>query len=165
MSNQNDARASYPLGPALDFLQRLWQLNRALEKVSSHMERTMGVTAQQRLVLRCVGKYPGLTAGHLATLLHLDPGTVSASLARLETKALLERRRDPQDNRRVSLGLTSKGRALDHPATGTVEGAIERLLAVVPAAELGSMVSVVQQLTLLLGQEIEEPPPPPSPPP
>jgi MarR family transcriptional regulator, organic hydroperoxide resistance regulator len=156
MSKQDDSSASYPLGPPLDFLRRLWQLNRALEKVSSHMERTLGVTAQQRLVLRCVGKYPGMTAGQLAALLHVDPGTVSASLSRLEGKGLLERRRAPQDRRRASLGLTSKGRALDRAAQGTVEHAVERLLEIVPTAELDAMVGVIQQLTNLLGEEFEQ---------
>jgi DNA-binding MarR family transcriptional regulator len=154
MTKQADSTASYPLGTALDFLQRLWQLNHALEKVSSRMEKRLGVTAQQRLILRCVGKYPGMTAGQLASLLHVDPGTVSASLSRLEGKGLLERRRDPRDKRRASLGLTAKGRALDHAAAGTVERAVERLLHGANADELASMVKIVDQLTGLLGEEL-----------
>lgn len=155
MTKQVDSTPSYPLGPALDFLQRLWQLNHALEKVSSRMEKRLGVTAQQRLVLRCVGKYPGMTAGQLASLLHVDPGTVSASLSRLESKGLLERRRDPRDKRRASLGLTAKGRALDRPAEGTVEYAVERLIQGARAEELASMVNIVEQLTGLLGEELK----------
>lgn len=154
MTKQADSTASYPLGPALDFLQRLWQLNHALEKVSSRMEKRLGVTAQQRLILRCVGKYPSMTAGQLASLLHVDPGTVSAALRRLESKGLLERRRDPRDKRRASLGLTAKGRALDRPAAGTVEHAVERLLEGAHADELASMVKIVDQLAGLLGEEL-----------
>lgn len=153
MIKNDDSGANYPLGPALDFLRRLWQLNHALEKVSSRVEKTLGVTAQQRLILRCVGKYPGITAGHLANLLHVDPGTVSASLRRLASKGLLERRHDPRDKRRVVLGLTAKGHALDHPAEGTVESAVERLLENAPASELASMVKIVEQLTALLGEQ------------
>jgi len=155
MTNQADSTVSYPLGPALDFLQRLWQLNHAMEKLSSRMEKRLGVTAQQRLILRCVGKYPGMTAGHLASLLHVDPGTVSAALSRLESKGLLERRRDPRDKRRASLGLTAKGRALDQPSDGTVERAVEQLLLSAPSAQVVTMVSVVDQLTRLLREELE----------
>lgn len=157
MSSRLDSRnaiADGSLGDALDFLRRLWRLNHALEQVSARMEKRLGVTAQQRLILRCVGKYPGVTAGHLAALLHLDPGTISASLNRLESKKLLERRRDPRDKRRVSLGLTASGRKLDRPANGTVERAVERLLAMTPARGLASMASVIDQLTTLLDDEL-----------
>lgn len=154
MSKQEDPSSAYPLGPALDFLKRLWQLNHALERVSSRMEKRLGVTAQQRLILRCVGKYPGITAGHLATLLHVDPGTVSASLGRLESKGLLERRRDARDKRRVSLGLTAKGRALDRSTSGTVESAVERLLSSAPAAQVAAMGRVTERLTRLLDEEL-----------
>src|SRR5665213_3068487 len=103
----------FPLGSALDFLQRLWRLNHALEQLSGRMERRFAVTAQQRLIIRCVGAYPGMTAGQLAGVLNVDPGTVSAAFRRLEEKKLLERRRDPGDSRRVALGLTPQGRAID----------------------------------------------------
>jgi len=154
MTTQDDSKAKYPLGPALDFLQRLWQLNHALEKLSSRMDKRLGVTAQQRLILRCVGKYPGMTAGHLAMLLHVDPGTVSASLNRLEKKGLLERRRDPRDKRRASLGLTAEGRDLDRPADGTAEDAVERVLASVPTDQIRTMVQVVDELTRHLGDAL-----------
>jgi DNA-binding MarR family transcriptional regulator len=80
---------------------------------------------------------------------------VSASLSRLESKGLIERRRDPRDKRRTSLGLTSGGRALDQPAEGTVERAVERLLDGVPADQLETMARVVDRLTVLLSEEAQ----------
>lgn len=152
----------YPLGPALDFLRRLWELNHALERLSGSMERRLGITAQQRLALRCVGKYPGISPGTLAGVLSVDPGTVSATLRRLERKGLLERRRDPRDARRVSLGLTEAGRGLDRPMPNTVEGAVERLLELTEPADLKVMADVVMRLTMLLGLELGEDPSPPA---
>lgn len=117
-----------PLDPALAFLQRLWELNHALERLSSRMESAFGVSAPQRLMVRCVGKYPGVTPGRLSRMLHLDPGTVSASLRRLERLALIERRRDPRDGRRHRLGLTPAGRKVDALRAGTVEAAVVSVL-------------------------------------
>lgn len=150
----DNARAAYPLGPALEFLQHLWHLNHALERLSSRMERTLGITAQQRLVIRCVGKYPGMTPGQLACVLHLDPGTVSAALRRLERRGALVRRRDPRDKRRVTLGLTAAGRALDRPAAGTVEHAVERLLDTAGGPEVGATTGLLSQLIVLLENEV-----------
>ncbi len=118
----------FELGPALDFLQHLWALNHALERTSLQMERKLGVTAQQRLILRCVGKYPGMTASQLAEVLHLDPGTISVSLQRLMKKRLLQGKRDKADQRRVALSLTAKGQALDRPVAGSVEHVVQRML-------------------------------------
>lgn len=144
-------QGDYPLGPALDFLRRLWRLNHALEMLSSRMDQRLGVTAQQRLVVRCVGKYPGVTAGQLATLLHIDPGTASATLKRLEEKGLVERRRDPRDLRRTTLGLTAKGRRIDRPQQGTVEEASERLLSEIPADDALKFAAILERFTTLLG--------------
>jgi len=121
-------KAKFPLGPPLDFLQHLWELNHALEKRSLSMERSMGVTAQQRLMLRCIGQHPGLTASQLAGVLHLDRGTVSVSLRRLTKKKLVVGRRDDKDSRRVCLTLTARGAALDRPDRRSVEHVVERLL-------------------------------------
>lgn len=146
----NDQDADYPLGPSLDFMRQVSALNHALERLSSRMERTLGITAQQRLIVRCVGKYPGITAGQLATLLHLDPGTVSASLKRLVDRRLLERRRDPRDKRRVALGLTPTGREVDRPTEGTVEDAVRRLLAEASEAQVDTTKAVLSRLSRLL---------------
>lgn len=147
----------YPLSPALSFLERLWALNHALEKLSGVMSERLGVTAQQRLIIRCLGKYPGLPAGQLASLLHVDPGTVSAALRRLESKGLIERRRDPRDQRRTSLGLTAKGRELDRATPGTVESAVEQLMVDVERADLEVTASVLERLTARLHEECGRP--------
>jgi DNA-binding MarR family transcriptional regulator len=144
------------LGEPLDFLQRLWELNHALERVSAQMERTLGVTAQQRLVLRCVGKFPGMTMGELARVLHLDPGTVSATVRRLEARRLVARRGDPGDGRRVCLGLTRAGRSLIRPFPRTVEHAVTRLIEESSPADLSTTKTVLGALALLLDAETVE---------
>ena len=140
-------RAAFPLEPPLDFLQHLWQLNHALERTSLQMERTLGVTAQQRLFVRCIGKYPGMTASQVALVLHLDRGTVSVGLRRLARKGLVTRRRDPRDNRRVSLGLTSRGRALDRTDPATIEFAVQQLIGKVTPSDLERVKAVLRRLS------------------
>src|SRR5687768_1035422 len=117
----------FTLGPTVEFMRSLWRLNHSIEQLSRKMETTWGVTAQQRLIIRCVGAYPGMTAGQLARQFHLDQGTVSATLGRLERKGLLERRRAQRDRRRLTLGLTASGREVDRVA-GSVERAVDGLL-------------------------------------
>ncbi len=153
-----DEGPTYPLGPALEFLAHIWALNHAIERVSTRTERVMGISAPQRLVLRCIGKFPGITAGRAARLLHIDPGTLSAVLRRLEGQKLVQRSKDPRDKRRILLGLTAKGRALDRPMPHTVEHAVERLLALSPAADRIATERTLAQLAVLLMAELSEVP-------
>lgn len=145
----------FPLSPALDFLQRLWQLNHALEKLSSQMEKRIGVTAPQRMIIRCIGKYPGVAPSQLATVLHLDPGTISATLSRLEDKGFVVRRRDRDDKRRISLALTTRGYKLDAPVRGTVENGMERLLAGAIPRDIAATRKLLEHLTGVLQDELE----------
>lgn len=149
-------RDELPLGGALDFLQHLWRLDHALERLSRRMERDLGVTAQQRLVIRCIGKYPGVTAGQLAELLHVDPGTMSATLRRLQSKRLVRRRRDPIDKRRLALGLTEDGRALDAPTERTIEASVDELLTTSTPAEKAGGVAMLTRLVRILERALED---------
>jgi DNA-binding MarR family transcriptional regulator len=151
-----DATPEFPLEPALDFLQHLWALNHALERRSLQMERTIGVTAQQRLFVRCLGKYPEMTASQLAGVLHLDRGTVSAAFTRLTAKGLVVGKRDAADRRRVELRLTPKGKAIDRPDPRSVEHVVERLLAKVGRAEATRVKDVLALLAADLSKTLDD---------
>jgi DNA-binding MarR family transcriptional regulator len=116
------------LGDVLDFLQLVWALAHSLERASKHMRKTRGLTGPQRLVLRVTSRFPGVSAGELARILHLHPSTLTGVIKRLEERQLLERSTDPRDGRRALLRLSRAGRALDVRAPGTVEHAVERAL-------------------------------------
>jgi DNA-binding MarR family transcriptional regulator len=88
------------------------------------MARELGLTGPQRLVLRIVGRFPGIPAGELAALLHVHPSTLTGILQRLEKSGWVKRRVHPRDRRRVLLGLTERGRALDVGDAHTVEGVV-----------------------------------------
>lgn len=134
-----DPEGSYPLGPVLGTLQRWWALNHAFERASRRMAARLGVTAQQRFALRVIGKFPGLGPTELAAVLHLDAGTVSSTLRRLESLGLVARRDAGRDRRRVALGLTPEGRALSQDDAHTVEGALRRALAALPPEDLAAV--------------------------
>jgi MarR family transcriptional regulator, organic hydroperoxide resistance regulator len=116
------------LGEVLEFMRLLWAVDHGLQSTSKRMESTLGITGPQRLVLRLVGRFPGITAGNLAQILHVHPSTLTGVLKRLEKRGLLERKSDPLDGRKALFALTEAGRTLDVPATGTVEAAVQRVL-------------------------------------
>jgi len=112
----------------LGFMRALWALDHALQSASKRMETALGVTAPQRLVIRIVGRFPGISAGEVSDILHLHPSTLTGVVQRLVERGLLLRRTDPADARRALLALTDKGRALDALRSGTAEAAVRRAL-------------------------------------
>jgi DNA-binding MarR family transcriptional regulator len=59
-----------------------------------------------------------LTVREIIEQLHLDYGTVSPLLKRLESRGLVKRRRRPDDERSVAITLTDDGRALKGQTAG-----------------------------------------------
>lgn len=92
------------------------------------MEARLGVTAQQRLLIRLVGRHGSITAGALARLLCVDASTVSTSLKRLERRKVLRRTKDAADGRRTVIELLPAGKALDRREKASVEAAVEAQL-------------------------------------
>jgi len=141
-----------PLGPVLEFMKQLWALDHGLQTVSKRMESRFGITGPQRLVVRIVGRFPGISAGGLAEVLHVHPSTLTGVLRRLEQRGMIVRRSDPKDARRALFGLTPRGRKMDTLRTGTVEQAVRRILARMPEEA-----AVAERVLIALAAELQVP--------
>jgi DNA-binding MarR family transcriptional regulator len=131
----------------------LWELDHSLRRMSKLMQARLGVTGPQRLVIRLVGRLPGLAAGDLATLLHVDPSSLTGILHRLERGRVLARSPDRKDRRRALFSLTARGLAVDRVRSGTVEAAVMRVLEGQPRARVGSAGRVLAALARELDVE------------
>jgi DNA-binding MarR family transcriptional regulator len=116
------------LGPALDFMRLLWAVDHGLSRRSKRMETTLGVTGMQRIAIRLIGRYPGVTAGRLAELLHVHPSTLTGVLRRLVEGGFVARERDATDARVARFVLLREGERIDATQAGTVEAAVRRAI-------------------------------------
>jgi DNA-binding MarR family transcriptional regulator len=148
-----------PLGDVLEFLRVIWQVDHALQRTSKQMGAALGVTGPQRLVLRIVGRFPGIPAGQLANVLHLHPSTLTGVLKRLERQGLLRRRPDPNDARRSLLGLTGRGREFDVDSSGTVEAHVARVLGRTAAHKVRATRELLAEIAVALSQSVDSPRP------
>ena len=127
-SDSSQARLQ-ELGPAFEFMRALWAVDHQLQSASKRLEATAGVTGPQRMVIRLVGRYPGISAGQVSELLHLHPSTLTGILKRLGRAGLVARRPDPADGRRALLVLSPRGKTVDAVRGGTIEAGVRRALA------------------------------------
>ena len=145
-----DATAELP--DVLQFMQLLWAVVHGVERRSKRMSGEIGVTGPQRLVLRVAGLFPGLSAGDLATILHVHPSTLTGVLQRLVDQRLLVRQDDPRDRRRAVLTLTARGRRVNATGHGTVESAVAEALEGVSPRDRAATTRVLERLATHLGQ-------------
>jgi DNA-binding MarR family transcriptional regulator len=104
---QLDRQICFPLYAASNLLTRLYRPVLA----------SLGLTYPQYLVMLVLWESSPRSVGELGAKLHLDSGTLTPLLKRLEQAGLVERRRDPGDERRVLVNLTQTGRALRRQAS------------------------------------------------
>lgn len=76
----------------------------------------LGLTYPQYLVFMVLWEQDGLTVKGLGEKLFLDSGTITPLIKRLETRGLVRRQRDADDERLVRILLTDAGRALKDKA-------------------------------------------------
>lgn len=131
----------------LEVMQALWAQAHALEARSKWMQRNVGVTGPQRLLIRYVGENPASSPADAARWLRLNPGTVSRLVAGLERSGMLRREPDPGGGRRQLLVPTAKGRKLARDPRGTVEEAVRRALGQASLAETEAALRFAARLT------------------
>jgi DNA-binding MarR family transcriptional regulator len=134
-------------------MRRLWALSHALEVRSKRMARTLGVTGPQRLVIRVVGRAPGITAREIASTLGIHPSTLTGVLTRLERQHLITRKIDPEDRRRMRFELTRGGKRIDREKRGTVEAAVRRALGRAAPGMIAKTSGLVQLLVEELSRD------------
>ena len=140
-----------PLGPVLSFMRALWGVNHGLESTSRRMKSALGVTGPERMVIRLVGRYPGIASGELARILRVHPSTLTGLLKRLVMRGLLSRTTDSIDARRALFTLTTQGAAVDKHRRGTVEAAVTAALEALPRREVDVALEVLDVLARSLG--------------
>jgi MarR family transcriptional regulator, organic hydroperoxide resistance regulator len=131
------------VGSALDFLRLLWAVDHGLQRRSKRMEVELGVTGMQRMCIRLIGRFPEISAGRLAELLHVHPSTLTGVLKRLTERGFIGRERDTDDARRSRLVLLEQGQRVDATQAGTVEAAVRRALGRIPPETLDAARTVL----------------------
>jgi DNA-binding MarR family transcriptional regulator len=87
----------------------------------------LGLTHPQYLVMLALWEHSPLSATEIGRLLQLDLPTLSPLLKRLEALGLVDRRRNPDDERSLRVTLTEQGLALRDEALAVPGAVMERL--------------------------------------
>lgn len=122
----------------------LYNASRAMTGCYRPLLDTIGLTYSQYLVMMILWERDEVTMGHLGELLHLDSGTLSPLVKRLEGMGHLIRRRRPEDERTVLLTVTPSGARLHDRAA-----AVQREVEAVTGLDRAALVALRDQLNAL----------------
>jgi DNA-binding MarR family transcriptional regulator len=109
----------------------------------------LGLTYPQYLTMLVLWEaQQPLTVGEIGASLHLDSGTLTPLLKRLEDLGLADRARDSSDERRVLVSLTERGSALREKAADVPQRVFQRCGIDIPTARrlIGELTTIVDAL-------------------
>ncbi|MFC4123808.1 MarR family winged helix-turn-helix transcriptional regulator [Nocardia rhizosphaerae] len=129
----------------------LYAASRAMTAVYRPKLERLGLTYPQYLVMLALWEHDERTVGELGKALELDSGTLSPLLKRLEATGYLERRRAADDERRVHIALTERGRAVRAQACSIPAEMAE--IAGLSAEEVTALRALLRKLTTTLAEK------------
>jgi len=127
----------------------IYLLERGIRRQTERNLRAFDLRYGEYQVLSCLrrqGAPYAMTPGVLADLLELTSGAISQTLQKLETRALIQRRRNDADNRQVTVTLTDQGRALVDDAFDRNTAYENALLRGLTTAERDVLLNGLEQL-------------------
>ncbi len=105
----------------------LYAASHAIKKAYRPRLDAMGLTYPQYLILLVLWTEDALKVSDIGQRLHLDSGTLTPVLKRLESVGLVTRARRAQDEREVEISLTPSGRDLRQRAVGVRHEIVHQL--------------------------------------
>ncbi len=94
----------------------VYSLGHAFNRAYKPLLEALGLTYPQYVAMVVLWERDDRTVSELGDKLHLDSGTLTPLLKRLEAAGLVQRARDPEDERQVRIRLTKAGQALKEKA-------------------------------------------------
>jgi DNA-binding MarR family transcriptional regulator len=142
-----DAQICFPLYAATNLLGRAYR----------PLLEPLGLTYSQYLVMLALWQAAPVYVGDLARRLHLDSGTITPLLQRIEKLGFLTRTRDTDDERRVVVRLTPQGAALREHAAQVPEALADRILQRFGADAAENLRTETRRLLVILSDLVDGP--------
>lgn len=133
-------------GETLRVWKRIWALSFGLNARSKQMAATIGVSGEERLVIRFIAQRPHGTPRMLGAALNMDARTVTRIVRRLEKRGFLTYRSAAAQRDRVLPMLTLRGLRVDRERRGTVEAAVLRTLERLDSREIEGSAQLLEVL-------------------
>ncbi len=124
-------------------------LLQAREAVMAHTRpalRQHALSDQQWRVLRVLGEFGTIETGLIAREAFILGPSLTGVLARMERDGLVQRERDPTDQRRTVVKATARGRSLVKKLSATIEAHYQQMETVLGKQKLAELYALLDAL-------------------
>lgn len=132
-------------------LSAIRRIVHAVDSHSKDLERALGITLPQLVVLRAIRTLGEVTTGRLSAAASLSPATVTTILDKLEARGLVVRYRNAEDRRVVHSKLTERGAQMLDGAPPFLHERFVSAFAKVDAARQAAVVAALEQVADMMG--------------
>lgn len=139
-------------------LKSIRRIARALDIHSRRIDREVGLTLPQLIVLHCVRDLGEVTSRTVSEEADLSPATVVGILDKLEEKRLVERYRSVVDRRVVHTRLTPAGAALLSQAPAPLGEAFAHSFLDLPPRRRGEILDAFREIDSMVSAPVDETP-------
>lgn len=147
--------ARLPSGPVGQLLASVGNLSNAFNVIHSLYAQDHDLGTRGIWTLSAISEGHA-SPGEIARLMMLPPSVVSGDLNRLLDTALIERRRDGSDGRRLVYSLTEAGRDVLSDAHGVYVDVLGDKMATYPPGEIERLLRVLYEISLHVRASIDE---------
>lgn len=133
-----------------ELLVALRKVIRAIDLRSKQLNKDVGLTGPQLLLMQTISNEPGIMVRQIADNINLSPATVTSILDRLETKQFVQRIRSTEDKRRVGVFLTEQGKVILQDAPLPLQEHFTNRFAQLQEWEQSQMVATMQRIASMM---------------
>ncbi len=131
----------------------LRQIMRATDANARSLSRGSGLTPSQFMILRLLGRTGDIVPSVIAREVSLTQATVTTLVDKLAARALVERKRDTTDKRRVLVCLTAVGREVLASTPDTLQERFVAGFSRLEEWEQSYIIAALERVTAILGAE------------
>jgi DNA-binding MarR family transcriptional regulator len=132
-------------------LSAIRRIVHAVDSHSKELERALGITLPQLVVLRAIRMLGEVTTGKLSAAASLSPATVTTILDKLEARGLVVRYRNAEDRRVVHSKLTARGAQMLDGAPPFLHERFVSAFAGLDAARQAAVIAALEEVADMMG--------------
>lgn len=140
----------------LELTEAIRDSQSANQKLDAAVMKSLGINQTDGRCFDILDHHGPMPAGALAKAAGLTTGAVTQVMDRLEAKGFAERVPDPEDRRRVLLGVTDEGREVARAHYAPLAEKAQKELVFLTARELELLIDFHRRTTALQNDRAEE---------